>query len=85
MAVDIIYVGNGVIDFPLPEMVSVLQSYKTYEIKDQYHPYIPIDQYNPANWGNDQLVFLSVNANDYSETTRNKIKIRANTIDIRGR
>ena len=80
LAVDIIYVGTGVIDFPLPEMVSVLQSYKTFEIKDQYHPYIPINQYNPANWGNDQLVFLSVNANDHSKTTRNKIKNRASTI-----
>ena len=81
-AVDMVYLGAGVMDFPLPGTVSVLQDLETFEIKDRYYPYIPIDQYDPASWGNDQIVFLSVNANDHGEATRNKIKNRAGAIVV---
>ena len=81
-AVDMVYIGTGVMDSPLPGTVSVLQDLETFEIKDRYYPHIPIDQYDPASWGNDQIVFLSVNANDHGEATRNKIKNRAGAIVV---
>ena len=81
-AVDLVYLGAGAMDFPLPGTLAALQDPEQYEKKDRHYPYIPIDQYDPASWGNDQIVFLSVNADDYGKATRNKIKNRADAVVV---
>ncbi len=81
-AVDILYIGSGTINFPIPETISILQDPETFMTKDRYYPCIQIEKYNPNDWSDEQIVFLSVKANDYGELTRKKIKKRSASVLI---
>ena len=81
-AVDFIYIGNSTIDFTFPGTLSIIQDLDKFEQKEQYYPYIKIDQYNPRDWEKGQIVLLSIETNDYRKDTMNKIKNSSSAVVV---
>ena len=81
-APDLIYIGGKTIDFQPPGALKVLADASCYDKKNGQFPFLSIKLYNPEIWGPGEIVFLEVNADDYSDVSLEKLKRGQNIVIV---
>ena len=83
-AVDYIYVGSNQVNFNLPSSLSVIFDKNNKENFDQFFRVVPINNFNLNGYNKGTPIFFTLDANDFSEATKNIISKIPNSILILG-